>query len=289
MRTLTPRVLHGSLPISRNERAVFGTDSAMNACAPQPSDAPGIADSAAWLSLLRRAAGHEAHSCVPQSPLGPVVQHNLYPRTSAVSERSWLPACPPRSDPAWVQATSRRAVGPRWRLWIAGFHSRRPVSCAWSLFFPRSVGLGPTASWASGAFTMAPSILCQAQAAPSRSSYSANPLRQSRTKTLLRFHSKKYLWIELALPNLSSGSAFHWHPVRSTYTMPANTLRGSIGLRPPPGRRRYFRPFSRLRFGTNGATFAQSSSETVQECIALMARVYHEPPKRCNYLFADKF
>jgi hypothetical protein len=42
-------------------------------------------------------------------------------------------------------------------------------------FFPLSVGLGPTGTWASGAFIIAPSILCHSQAIPSISSYSARP------------------------------------------------------------------------------------------------------------------
>jgi hypothetical protein len=119
-------------------------------------------------------------------------------------------------------------------------------------------------------------MLCHRQAIPSISSYSASPLRQRRTKTPSRFHSKKYLWTELALPNTSSGKAFHWHPVRRTYTMAAKTLRGAMGFRPPPGRRRYFRFFLRLRLGIRGSTRFHSSSDTVHDLIALMAYVYHE-------------
>jgi hypothetical protein len=169
-----------------------------------------------------------------------------------------------------VPKVSRRGPELRWRLSTAGFQSRRRVDCACSLFFPRSVGFGPTASCARGALTIAPSMLCQAQAIPSISSYSASPFRQSRTNTPLHFHSWKYLWIELALPNRSSGIAFHWQPVRSTYTIPSKTRLASSGLRPPPGFRRYFRPFSRLRRGTSGSTLAHISSDTVQDRIALM-------------------
>jgi hypothetical protein len=58
--------------------------------------------------------------------------------------------------------------------------------------------------------------------------------------------------------------------------MPANTLRGSMGLRPPPGRRRYFRFFARFRLGIRGSTRFHSSSDTVHDLMALMAYVYHE-------------
>jgi len=170
------------------------------------------------------------------------------------------------------------ASGPRLRLTTAGFHSRRRGDFAWSHFFPRSVGFAPTASRAKGALTIAPSILCQDQAMPSISSYSASPLRQRRTKTPSRFHSQKYLWMELALPNSLFGKAFHWHPVRSTKIMPSNTLRGSIRFRPPPGRRRYFRFFFRFRFGTRGSTRLHNSSDTVQDLIALMAFHLPRPP-----------
>ena len=125
--------------------------------------------------------------------------------------------------------------GPRSRLGREGFHIRRRERFASSHFFPRSVGFGPTASRAIGAFTMAPSMLCHDHAIPSISSYSANPLRQSFTKTPFFFHSRKYLCPELALPNSDLGKAFHWHPVRKTYTMASSTLRGSMGFRPPPG------------------------------------------------------
>ena len=46
---------------------------------------------------------------------------------------------------------------------------------ALAAFFPRSVGLLPTASWASGALPCVPSMLCHSQAIPSISSYSAKP------------------------------------------------------------------------------------------------------------------
>ncbi len=123
---------------------------------------------------------------------------------------------------------------------------------------------------------MAPSMLCHDQAMPSISSYSANPFRQRRINTPSRFHSKKYLWIELALPNSPFGKAFHWHPVRNTKTMPSNTLRGSMDLRPPPGRRRYFRFFPLFRFGIRGSIRTQSSLDIVHDLIALMAAIYHK-------------
>ena len=78
------------------------------------------------------------------------------------------------------------------------------------------------------------------------------------------------MWMELALPKRSSGRAFHWHPVRNTYTIPSNTFRVSNGLRPPPGFRLYFRRFSRFGGGINGLTLVHIASDTVQDLIALM-------------------
>lgn len=70
----------------------------------------------------------------------------------------------------------------RLRLSIARRHGRPPGGGAWSPFFPRSVGLRPTVSHASGALSIAPSTLCQSQAMPSMSSYSVNPALQRSAK-----------------------------------------------------------------------------------------------------------
>jgi len=268
----------------RSEREVFGTDLAMNASARQPN---AVLDSVGFVSLpllLHCAEPREIHSGEPQSLYVLTAPYTPCPRTSAASASLRYQAVPQRFDLVSAPTVSRHVFEHRWRLSIAGFHSRRPAGCAWFHFFPRSVGFGPTDSCAKGAFTIAPSMLCHAQATPSRSSYSANPFRHRRTKTPLRFQSRKYLWIELALPNRSSGSAFHWHPVRNTYTMPSKTRRGSIGLRPPPGRRRYFRSLPRLRAGISGSALAHSSSETIQECVVVMRPCCPIMPKDVNLI-----
>ena len=77
---------------------------------------------------------------------------------------------------------------------------------------------------------MAPSTLCHFQAIPSISSYSARPARQRARKNPALSHCRKYLCMELALPNRSLGSDFHWHPVLSTKTIPSNTRRSDIGF-----------------------------------------------------------
>jgi len=168
-----------------------------------------------------------------------------------------------------VPAVSSRVCGLRSRLLTAGFHARRQEGFALSHFFPRSVGFAPTDSWASGAFTIAPSMLCHDHAMLSMSSYSAKPKRHIDKNTLWHFHSRKYLWTELALP-YSLSNAFHWQPVRRTYTIPSNTFLGSIGLRPPPGLRLYWRPVSRLLSGISGLTFSHNSLDTVHDFFALM-------------------
>ena len=54
-------------------------------------------------------------------------------------------------------------------------------------------------------------------------------------KTPFFFHSRKYLCAELALPDSDFGKAFHWHPVRKTYTMASNTFHGSWASGHPQG------------------------------------------------------
>src|ERR1017187_10565201 len=103
----------------------------------------------------------------------------------------------------------------RWRRSRAGRQSRRPTGFVCARFFPRSVGLGPTHSVASGALCIAPSILCQFHAMASISSYSASPACHRRRKKSPCCHFRKCKFTALALPN-SRGRAFHWQPVRNT-------------------------------------------------------------------------
>jgi hypothetical protein len=83
---------------------------------------------------------------------------------------------------AWPRAVSPHARWPRWRPETAGCHARRPAGCACARFFPRSVGLGTIHCCARGALPLLPSMLCQRQAMPSISSYSASPACQRRRK-----------------------------------------------------------------------------------------------------------
>ena len=242
----------------------------MSASSPPPSALLYGADFASSPQFLHLAAEHAGYSLSSELLSRQVPPHNPCPHKDVEPFSSDAQSPLPRVSAPGV---SRRVSAPRSRLSIAGFQFRLRADCVCSHFFPRSVGLGATASSASGALVSAPSMLCQTQAIPSISSYSASPLRQSRTKTPCRFHSRKYLCTELALPNFS-GSAFHWQPVLRTYTIASNTLRGDIGLRPPPGRLLYFRRLSRFRLGISGATFSHNSSDTVHDFIAFMP-YYH--------------
>ena len=266
-----PIMLHNFQRVCQIGPAAFGSDSTMSASSPLPIGVHDIEDFSSWPSLLPRAVVRaEYSSCFASTPWRGS-QHILYPHRDVAASLASLMALELRYGPTSAPTMPRHASGLRLRLTTAGFHCRRRGDFVWSHFFPRSVGFAPTASRAKGALTIAPSILCQDQAMPSISSYSASPLRQRRTKTPSRFHSKKYLWMELALPNSLFGRAFHWHPVRSTKIMPSNTLRGSIRFRPPPGRRKYFRFFFRLCFGIRGSTRLHNSSDTVHDLMALMA------------------
>ena len=58
-----------------------------------------------------------------------------------------------------------------------------------SPFFPRSVGLWPTASRANGAFTIQPSTLCHSQPIPFSLSYSSNAIAHNFSKKPAASHS----------------------------------------------------------------------------------------------------
>ena len=267
------------------ERATFGIGSTKSASVPLPTAVHDALDSFSSPKSRLPFGGHEEHTLALAWIPEQVDLHTPCPHRDVALALPLSKADPPRSRPTWVPAVSHHVSGLRLRLTTAGLHSRRPKGFAWSRFFPRSVGFGPAVSSANGAFTIAPSMLCHLQAIPSISSYSASPFLQRCKNTFLRSHSKKYLWIELGLPYTSCGSAFHWQPVRSTYTIPSKTLRGSMDFRPPPGRRRYFFAFKRLCFGISGSTRFQSSSDTVHDFIAPMAGLYHLTPQRSNIIY----
>ena len=256
---------------SQSARAVSDSGSTKIGSARPPIGAPCSVDCASWPVFLRLFDGREGCSFGPQWL--PVQAHPHIPCQHI--DAAWGPSSHGvvslKCDPESVPVALHHVFGLRSRPGIAGFHARRREDFACSHFFPRSVGFGPTDSCASGALTMAPSMLCQDHAIPSISSYSAKPLRQSFTNTPFLFHSKKYLWTELALPNASFGKAFHWHPVRKTNTMAESTFRGSMAFRPAPVRRRYFRLLSRLGFGISGSARSQNSSDITHDFIAFMA------------------
>lgn len=104
-----------------------------------------------------------------------------------------------------------------------------------------------------GAFTRMASSEVQAQTIPLRLSYSFSTCFQSLWKTPVCTQRVKYRWQVAPEPN-SRGNAFHWHPVRSRYTIPANTCRTGMRGRPPRG--------LGASTGINGATRRQRSSGT---------------------------
>ena len=256
----------------QNEPTAFGTDSATSGSVQLPTGEPDSGDFFSWTPSLPPVGEYAVYISSPESISQPVPLHRPCPHINAAAERLSRMVARSPFRPTLAPITSRHVAEPRSRLTTAGFQSRRREGFAWSHFFPRSVGFGPTVSNAKGAFTAAPSMLCHDHAMPSISSYSASPFRQRRQNTPFRFHSKKYLWIELALPNSFIGKAFHWQPVRSTKTMPSKTFRDSMGLRPPPGRRRYRRLFLRLCLGISGLTRSHSSLDTVHDLTALMTQ-----------------
>ena len=286
---LIPTIPRNLQPFFQIGPAVFETDSTTNAPARPPIYEHDIEGSFSWLPFPAPAVVYAEYNASLGSIPARVAPHIPYPHTNALAAHLFSKAAQLPNDLKSAPTRPHHDGLPRSRLTTAGFHSRRRAGFAWSRFFPLSVGFAPTASNANGALTIAPSILCHDQAIPSISSYSASPLRQRRVKTPWHFHFKKYWWTELALPNSFLGNAFHWHPVRNTKTIPSNTLRGSMGLRPPPGRRRYFCFFARLRLGISGSTRPHSSSDTVHDLMALMAYVHHERFFIVNYYLRISF
>jgi hypothetical protein len=284
MRKLTPATLHDSMFSSQSVQAVSEIGLTTIGSARRPIGAPCNVDCASWPAFLRLFDGYGGCSADSQWLPELAYPHTHYQRIDA----AWGPSCPraasPQCDPGSVPGALRHAFGLRSRPGIAGFHARRREDFVCSHFFPRSVGFGPTDSCASGALTMAPSMLCQDHAIPSISSYSAKPLRQSFANTPLLFHSRKYLCTELALPNSSFGKAFHWHPVRKTYTMAESTFRGSMAFRPAPARRRYFRLLSRLGFGISGPARSQNSSDIVHDLKAFMVWKHSRKRSKKQYI-----
>ena len=231
---LIPVRPHNQQAFFQSEPTASKTDSTKNGSAQLPTGEHDNGDFFSWTSSLPPVVECAEYGSSPESIPRPVPPHTPCPHINAAAEPLSLKAARSPYSPTSALITSHHAAEPRSRLTTAGFQSRRREDFAWSHFFPRSVGLGPTVPNAKGAFTTAPSMLCHDHAMPSISSYSASPFRQRRENIPFRFHSKKYLWIELALPNSFFGNAFHWQPVRSTKTMSSKTLRGSLGLRPPP-------------------------------------------------------
>lgn len=222
-------------------------------------------DFVSWSLLPRPDCGYGEYNPASLWLAAPISHHIPYLRIDVVRPYSLYVVVPRQYCPASAPRVLNHAYSPRLRQETTGLHVRRRVYFVSSHFFPRSVGFAPTDSSASGAFPVAPSILCHCQAMPSISSYSTKPLRQSLVNTPCLAHSRKYLCTALALPNSSLGRAFHWHPVRNTYMMAENAWRGAIRFRPPPGRRQYLRPFSRLAIGIRGSTRCHNSSDIVHD------------------------
>jgi len=274
----SPLTLHNCRLFFRIAPGACDSDLAMNGFVPQPSVLPDAAGCASSQEPLHRVGEHVECSAASSLSSPRVSPRSLYRRRGA--EQRSLDDAQPRMSASGPRV-SRHAGALRLRLATAGFHGRLRAGSAWFLFFPRSVGFGPTASTASGAFTIAPSMLCHAHAMPSNSSYSAKPRRHIFTKTPSRFHSRKYWCTELALP-YSLGNAFHWQPVRRTYTIAANMRRDAIGFRPPPGRLLYLRLVARLCFGTSGATRSHRASDTVHDLSVLMCHSIASPVSQSN-------
>ena len=77
--------------------------------------------------------------------------------------------------------------------------------------------------------------------------------------------------------NAHAGSAFHWQPVRSTYTIASNTSRAVLRFAPAArlAREASCAPVAPRAAGTSGSTRSQNASETSHES---KPRLRHRPP-----------
>ena len=82
-----------------------------------------------------------------------------------------------------------------------------------------------------GAFTVRLSSDCHSQLMPLSSSYRSRSFTHSFWKTPFLTHSWNRLW-QVDPEPYSAGNAFHWQPVRSTYSMPSRTLLNGTTGRP---------------------------------------------------------
>src|SRR5512136_963686 len=170
----TLAALRDSMLFSRTGQAASENGLAQTVSVQLPIYEPDSADSFSWLAFLRPFGEHAECSAVLPSLAKQILLNNPCLHIGVASDFSSPGAASPRYDLRSVPKASHHAFGPRSRLGREGFHLRRRERFASSHFFPRSVGFGPTASRAIGAFTMAPSMLCHDHAIPSISSYSAN-------------------------------------------------------------------------------------------------------------------
>jgi hypothetical protein len=249
---------HAKHQVFHNESLSFDIDSAMKKFSQPPNDV-------ASFFLFRFAFLHSVDEYVEPIDVKPHLPAFLY-----IQRQDKDCFCRYQASPFFLLPVSdstdvNRACWLLTRRRKAGRHDRRPVLSASSPFFPRSVGLGPTDSIASGALFVLPSILCHNQAMPSISSYSTSPAFHIRSNTPARDHSMKYRWIAVPTPNSDFGNALHCIPVRATYTIPSNIFRFGIRGRPAPSERLYFLLGSRVRSGISGSTFSQNVSDIVQD------------------------
>jgi hypothetical protein len=122
-----------------------------------------------------------------------------------------------------------------------GIRFPRRAGLVSSKYFPRVIGLRPTGCCAKRAIIIVPLMLRPLEVIPSLSSFWGSPLRQTRVNAPCRFHSRKYLWIEPALPVSLLGKTIHWHPVYNRKNVLSKNLHASRALRPPLVCRKYFR------------------------------------------------
>ena len=238
---VTPHATH---QVFHNQSLSFDIDSAMKKSSQPPSD---VASFFLFRFVFLRNGDGYVESTLAQL-LRLASQHSRHPGT----DYCYFPPFQSFSLPVPDSTDVNRACWLLTRRRKAGRHDRRPVPSASSPFFPRSVGLGPTDSMASGALFVLPSILCHNQAIPSISSYSTSPAFHIRSNTPARDHSMKYRWIAVPTPNSDFGNALHCIPVRAPYTIPSNIFRFGIRGRPAPSERLYFLSGSRVRSGISG-------------------------------------
>ena len=213
---------------------ICGSCSSTSAFVPRPSGGPCLGFDAASGALPSLAHAECILGLAFPSP--PAFRCSLCPRKGAAVSGGRLGPLHDDGVQRCPQQLHVMPIGPGDDKRERGATTVHQQAALGPFFFPDLSGCFPPPLVPAGLYPAShPSSATPTQSLPSRHILPAR--LANRTKNPSARHRWKCVWIALALPK-TLGKAFHWQPVRNTYTMAAKRSRGAMHLRPPPGRRR---------------------------------------------------